>query len=97
MRNLTRNTMSFLHFSPSPSISQQLAFRQSNFCLFPSKIQNHQSKIVDPPPIPMGFPLTSPADQNVRRPRQCLLAGTNPHNVNNLKAQKNYYSYGRTI
>jgi hypothetical protein len=36
----------------------------------------------------MGFTLTSPAAQSVRRPRQCLLAGTNPDDVNNLKTQK---------
>ena len=28
----------------------------------------------------MGFPLTSSADQNVRRPSQCLLVGTDPEN-----------------
>ena len=29
-------------------------------------------------PLPMGFPHTSPADQSVRRPHQCLLFGTDP-------------------
>jgi hypothetical protein len=36
-----------------------------------SSIENRQST-----PLPMGFTLTSPADQSVRRPRQCLLFGT---------------------
>jgi hypothetical protein len=36
-----------------------------------SSIENHQSI-----PLPMGLPLTSPADQSVRRPRQCWLVGT---------------------
>ena len=41
-----------------------------------SKIQNHQSKIVNPPLFPWASPLTSRADQTVRRPRQCWLVGT---------------------
>jgi hypothetical protein len=41
-----------------------------------SSIENRQST-----PLPMGFTLTFPVDQSVRRPRQCLLFETGPDDV----------------